>query len=285
MPELPEVEVVRRGLECHAVGKTLTSITVSHPRAVRYTEGGAQEIEARLHGRSLSSVHRRGKFLWFVLDDSCALMVHLGMSGQMLIKHADAHSHPHTRIRCSLSDEEARGELWFVDQRTFGYWRLAELTYAHNRLVPEPMAHIAADLLEPVQDLMATARLIKSKHVEIKKLLLNQEIVAGIGNIYADEMLWSAQIHPRQKAHRLSLSAIHSLLREGQIVMNKALLQGGTSFDSLYVNVNGESGYFDVSLHAYGQEGRPCGRCGCAVMREKFSNRSSHFCPQCQRLQ
>ncbi|ARU46411.1 bifunctional DNA-formamidopyrimidine glycosylase/DNA-(apurinic or apyrimidinic site) lyase [Corynebacterium silvaticum] len=284
MPELPEVEVVRRGLECHAVGKTLTSVTVSHPRAVRYVEGGSRELEARLRGRVLSSVYRRGKFLWFVLDDSCALMVHLGMSGQMLIKRTDAHSHPHTRIRCSLSNEVEQGELWFVDQRTFGYWRLAELTYAHNRLVPEPMAHIAADLLEPTQDLMATARLIKSKQVEIKKLLLNQEIVAGIGNIYADEILWSAQIHPRQKAHRLSLNAIHSLLCEGQKVMNKALLQGGTSFDSLYVNVNGQSGYFDVSLQAYGQEGRPCGRCSTAVIREKFTNRSSHLCPRCQRL-
>ncbi|AEQ06887.1 bifunctional DNA-formamidopyrimidine glycosylase/DNA-(apurinic or apyrimidinic site) lyase [Corynebacterium pseudotuberculosis 258] len=285
MPELPEVEVVRRGLERHAVGRALTSVAVSHSRAARYVVGGPQELEARLRGRVLSSVHRRGKFLWFVLDDSCALMVHLGMSGQMLIKQADASLHPHTRIRCSLSSGSEQSELWFVDQRTFGYWRIAELVYSHNRLAPKPMAHIAADLLEPAQDLMATARLIKTKHLEIKRLLLNQEIVAGIGNIYADEMLWSAQIHPRQKAHRLSLRAIHSLLNEGQRVMHNALLQGGTSFDSLYVNVNGESGYFDVSLQAYGQEGMPCTRCGTALVREKFSNRSSHFCPRCQRLQ
>ncbi|WPF65370.1 MULTISPECIES: bifunctional DNA-formamidopyrimidine glycosylase/DNA-(apurinic or apyrimidinic site) lyase [unclassified Corynebacterium] len=295
MPELPEVEVVRRGLERHAVGRHLNRVQVWHPRAARNQPGGGAALEQALEGATLTGAHRRGKFLWLSTDRQEHLLVHLGMSGQMLIKN-HPESHPHLRASARLSpvgssgvdstgpNEEAGQEqatwLYFIDQRTFGYWRA---TPADEQGVPLPVAHIARDLLDPVLDIPALARRIKARPTEIKRLLLNQEVVSGIGNIYADEMLWAARLHGRQRASRVSLARLEELLWAGREVMERALEQGGTSFDSLYVNVNGESGYFDVSLHAYGRHGQPCHRCGAEMRREAFMNRSSHFCPECQR--
>ncbi|MDO5075852.1 bifunctional DNA-formamidopyrimidine glycosylase/DNA-(apurinic or apyrimidinic site) lyase [Corynebacterium sp.] len=275
MPELPEVEVVRRGLDQHVRGRTIVAAEALHPRAVRHNPD-----LSHVWGRRIDAVERRGKFLWLCLDDGTALLVHLGMSGQMLIKDRGTEPHKHLRARAVLDDDH---ELWFVDQRTFGYWWAVTMEPSHGVMVPAPAAHIARDLLDPDLDLEALAGVIKSKRTEIKRILLAQEIVSGIGNIYADEMLWAARIHGRQLAHRLRLERIVELLGHGQSVMRRALAQGGTSFDALYVNVNGESGYFDVSLHAYGQHGKPCSRCGTEIQREEFANRGSHFCPQCQR--
>lgn len=294
MPELPEVETVRMGLDAHVVNKNITTVGVRHPRAIRNVEGGEHEVIGRLEGRTIVSTDRRGKFMWLNLDDEQALLMHLGMSGQMLIKNADnsfSEDTPpaddknvsHLRIFATLSDLT---QVWFVDQRTFGYWwptEMVESPAGSGIFVPEPVAHIALDLIDPRLDLEDLARRIKAKKLAMKTLLLNQEVVAGIGNIYADEMLWQAAIHPRQRADRVKLSRIVDLLLAGQQVMHRALAQGGTSFDELYVNVNGQSGYFDRSLNAYGQQGRPCPRCGTEIVREKLQNRSSHFCPRCQK--
>lgn len=284
MPELPEVEVVRRGLEDHMVGHTIVSATVLHPRAVRNQLGGGPEIEANIAGLRVSAAKRRGKFLWLELIDApsgetrpdLGLLVHLGMSGQMLIKEPDAPISPHLRAKVELDNGD---EVWFVDQRTFGYWWLGDLVDG----VPERVSHIATDVLDESADFSAIARNLKSRKSEIKRLLLNQEIVSGIGNIYADEMLWQAKIHPLQRADRLSLARLEELLQAGKDVMTKALAQGGTSFDALYVNVNGNSGYFALSLNAYAQTGEPCGRCGTLIIRESFMNRGSHYCPNCQK--
>lgn len=276
MPELPEVEVVRRGLADHVVGKRLATAEVLHPRTARRQPGGAAELEARLAGAQVDGIGRRGKFLW--LDTSAgALLVHLGMSGQMLIKSPGSESHSHLRARAVLDSGD---ELWFVDQRTFGYWHIGELVDG----VPELVTHVAPDLLEPAFSMSDTVSRIRRKRSGIKRVLLDQTVVSGIGNIYADEMLWQAKIHGETPATVLSETQIISLLEAGQDVMRRALVQGGTSFDSLYVNVNGQSGYFSRSLNAYGQQGRPCSRCRTILVREQFANRGSHFCPKCQQL-
>ncbi|MCQ9342353.1 bifunctional DNA-formamidopyrimidine glycosylase/DNA-(apurinic or apyrimidinic site) lyase [Corynebacterium kozikiae] len=291
MPELPEVEVVRRGLEEHVRGRRLDAVEVLHPRAVRHSEGGPAQVEGMLTGTTISDVRRRGKFLW--LDCAAAaesgagdpvlpVIVHLGMSGQMLVKDGGAHGgeHPHLRIRARMDNGN---ELWFVDQRTFGYWRPSEYDPRADSRLPSHMAHIAQDLLDPTLDLAQVARALKSRDVGIKRLLLDQGIVSGIGNIYADEMLWAARIHPETSAQAIGLPRLRELLEHGQQVMRRALEQGGTSFDALYVNVNGQSGYFDVSLHAYGRGGTPCDRCGAVMRRIQFMNRSSTVCPNCQK--
>lgn len=282
MPELPEVEVVRRGLHEHVVGRRLTRVDVLHPRAVRHSESPLA-VERSLRGATVTGTGRRGKYLWLELADAEAdcLLVHLGMSGQMLLKGApvgaDDPASRHLRIRARLSDG---AQLWFVDQRTFGYWRPDGLVAG----APASVAHIAPDPFDAGFDLPAVVRLIKSKRTEVKRCLLNQEVISGIGNIYADEALWAARVHPRQRANRMSLARIEGLLIAAREVMGRALDQGGTSFDSLYVNVNGSSGYFARSLNAYGREGQPCPRCGAPIIREVFTNRSSHLCPLCQRL-
>lgn len=276
MPELPEVEVVRRGLAAHVVGKRFATVEVLHPRVARRQPGGAAEIEARMAGALVEGIDRRGKYLW--LDTSQgALLVHLGMSGQMLIKDPSAEPHKHLRARAVLDDGH---EVWFVDQRTFGYWHVGELVQG----VPELVSHVAPDLLDPALDLGFLGGRIRSRRSAIKRVLLDQTVVSGIGNIYADEMLWQARIHGERIASSLSASAVAGLLTAGIEVMQRALSQGGTSFDALYVNVNGESGYFSRSLNAYGQQGRPCPRCGTLIVRQQFANRGSHLCPQCQSL-
>lgn len=276
MPELPEVEVVRRGLERHVVGRRIESAAALHPRVARRQEGGAAELEARLAGATVEGVDRRGKYLW-LLTDQGALLTHLGMSGQMLVKTAGTPPHKHLRARAELNDAT---ELWFVDQRTFGYWHFGDLVDG----VPSLVSHIAPDLLSPDLDLEELSSRMRTRHSAIKRVLLDQTVVSGIGNIYADEMLWQAQIHGETPASSLSQSQVSTLLLAGIDVMQRALLEGGTSFDSLYVNVNGESGYYDRSLNAYGQEGLPCPRCGTSIVREHFMNRSSFRCPRCQRL-
>lgn len=283
MPELPEVEVVRRGLEPFVTGATITAARVVHPRAARHNAGGAAEIEAAITGATITAVRRRGKFAWLEcagLDPAPCLLIHLGMSGQLLVDTATtAAPHPHLRAWMSLDNGHV---VRFIDQRTFGYLRAARMVETTRGRIPQPIEHIARDLLDPALNIPALAAQLKSRDIELKRLLLNQEIVSGIGNIYADEMAWAARLHPRQRASRVSRSRLEGLLHSGRGVMEAALAQGGTSFDDLYVDVTGQSGYFAVSLHAYGRQGQPCHRCGRPIVREEFMGRGSHLCPFCQ---
>ena len=281
MPELPEVEVVRRGLADHVTGRTIAAAELHGHRVARRHEPGPQDLADRLRSRLLAGAHRRGKYLWLALADGDAapdeaLIVHLGMSGQMLVADPTSEVPKHTHARLTFTDggEEVR----FVDQRTFGGFALADLVAG----VPASIAHIALDPFDPDYDRDAAVADIKKRKSGIKRVLLNQTIVSGIGNIYADEALWRAGIHGERVANSLTKPAIARLLDHARDVMAAALEQGGTSFDELYVNVNGASGYFDRSLSAYGQEGCPCPRCGTAMRREQFMNRSSTSCPRCQ---
>src|ERR1700722_13368965 len=281
MPELPEVEVVRRGLQAHVVGKTGAAARVHLPRAVRRHEAGPADLTARLLGARITGTDRRGKYLWLLLDmpadPDTALVVHLGMSGQMLlgtVPRAD-----HVRISALLHDGTV---LSFADQRTFGGWLLADLVTVDGSVVPVPVAHLARDPLDPLFDADAVVKVLRRKHSEIKRQLLDQTVVSGIGNIYADEAPWRAKVNGARIAATLTRKQLTAVLQAAADVMREALAKGGTSFDSLYVNVNGESGYFDRSLDAYGREGEPCRRCGAVMRREKFMNRSSFYCPRCQ---
>jgi len=277
MPELPEVEVVRRGLAAHVTGRTITAVRVHHPRAVRRHEAGPGDLTARLLDAQITGTGRRGKYMWLTLDDGSALVVHLGMSGQMLL--GEVPNENHLRIATLLDDGTA---LSFVDQRTFGGWMLADLVTVDGTDVPVPVAHLGRDPLDPAFNRDGVVTVLRRKHSEIKRQLLDQTVVSGIGNIYADEALWRARVNGARLASSLSRAKLGELLDAAAEVMSDALGQGGTSFDSLYVNVNGESGYFERSLDAYGREGEPCRRCGAVMRREKFMNRSSYFCPKCQ---
>ncbi|WP_063050643.1 bifunctional DNA-formamidopyrimidine glycosylase/DNA-(apurinic or apyrimidinic site) lyase [Nocardia arthritidis] len=280
MPELPEVEVVRRGLAEHVVGRIVESVAITHPRSVRRHLEGAADLAARLTGLRVESAERRGKFLWLTFDDpEAALVVHLGMSGQMLVQPVDAPLEKHAHIRATFDDGT---QLRFVDQRTFGGWALAPLVEVDGTLVPQPVAHIARDPLDPRFDPESVVAVVRGKQTEIKRVLLDQGVVSGIGNIYADEALWRAKIHGGRLASGLSRPAVRGLLTDVAAVMGEALAAGGTSFDALYVNVNGQSGYFERALAVYGRENEPCRRCGAPITRERFMNRSSYSCPRCQ---
>lgn len=272
--------MVRRGLHEHVLGATIESVQVLHPRAVRRHEPGPRDLALQLTGQSVAAVQRRGKYLWLVLEPAdLALVVHLGMSGQMLVQPPSVPDEKHLRIRAVLDNG---ADLRFVDQRTFGGWALAPLVEVDGDLLPVPVSHIARDPMDPRFDADAVVKVLRGKHTEIKRALLDQTVVSGVGNIYADESLWRAQLHGNRIADTLSRPKLRTVLDAARDVMGEALTQGGTSFDALYVNVNGESGYFDRSLDVYGQENRPCSRCGTAIRREKFMNRSSYSCPKCQ---
>ena len=276
MPELPEVEVVRRGLERWVVGRTIDAVDVLHPRAVRRHLAGADDFVAGLLGRRVLGARRRGKYLWLPLDSGDAVLGHLGMSGQMLILPPDAPAGPHLRVRVAFAD--AGTELRYVDQRTFGGLVLDR----DGADLPSLVAHIAADPLDPLFDEDVCAAALARRKSGIKRALLDQTVISGIGNIYADEALWRARVHYATPAAALSRAQVTEIVAAARSVMEAALAAGGTSFDSLYVNVNGESGYFDRSLNAYGRDGQPCDRCGTAIARRAFMNRSSFFCPHCQ---
>lgn len=282
VPELPEVEVVRRGLAPYVTGRSVTAVDVREPRSVRRHVAGARDLASGLEGSRVTAVSRRGKFLWLTLDDDRALVVHLGMSGQLLLPEPGTPDERHLRVRIQL--EGADRELHFVDQRMFGGMHVDELVGdGGGGRVPTTVAHIARDPLDPAFDEDAFVRRIRARSSGIKRCLLDQSLVSGIGNIYADEALWRARLHYDTPGSRLSRARLRELLGHVREVMSEALAQGGTSFDSLYVNVNGESGWFDRSLHAYGREGEPCERCGRPLVREPFMNRSSYRCPRCQR--
>lgn len=276
MPELPEVESVRLGLQEHVRGAKIVRALQFHPRAL-----SPESIAplAAIDDCKITSVNRRGKFLWFVMDKKpLALVAHLGMSGQFRIDDVGRARHAHCRARFRM--KQGRGEflLSFHDQRTFGWLRVDKLVKG----TPASISHIALDPFDETFDRKAVITKLKGKRTEIKRALLDQSVMSGVGNIYADEALWRAQIHPRKLAEKLSEKQIATILTSVKRVMKSALKAGGTSFDDLYTNVNGESGYFENLLEVYGREDEDCSRCGHLIKRIKFTNRSSHFCPHCQ---
>ena len=274
MPELPEVETVRKGLVEHVVGRTIISAQALHPRALNPKSLGTL---SGIEGAHVLDIRRRGKFLWFVLDRPQVLAAHLGMSGQFLIHPFDIR---HTRAILTLKKGRNETELHFNDQRTFGWLSIEEAIVG----LPTSVLKIAPDIFEDEYDQKSVISNIKRRNIKIKTAILNQNIVSGIGNIYADESLWLAKVHPERVASSMKTSEIAKVLEAAKKVMSDALIVGGTSFDELYVNVNGDSGYFDISLNAYGQENKPCTRCGTPIKRIQFANRSSHFCPRCQKI-
>ena len=276
MPELPEVEVVRQGLERGVTGRTVDRVTVEHPRAIRRHLAGARDFAALLEGQTLLAARRRGKFLWLPLDSGDALTAHLGMSGQLLVVPGDKPVEAHLRVRLTFTD--GGRELRFVDQRTFG----SLMVVAGGAELPATMTHIARDPLDPEFDDEAFVAALRRRRTEVKRALLDQTLVSGIGNIYADEMLWRSGLHGAWPTDRLTGPVARRLLAHGRDVLGASLAQGGTSFDALYVSTEGVSGLFERSLHAYGREGQPCDRCGTPIRREAFMNRSSFSCPRCQ---
>ncbi len=277
MPELPEVEVVRSGLAAALPGRTIAGVTVHHPRPVRRHTGGADDFATSLIGRTFTEPRRRGKFLWLPFTDSDALMAHLGMSGQFRLDIPGSPPPPQCRVEFRFTD--GGPELRFADQRMFGGLWLSP----GGAELPTEVAHIARDLFDPLLDTEALVADIRRRRSGIKRVLLNQTIVSGIGNIYADESLWLAKVHYETSADRLTRPRVRELLAAAREVMAGALAAGGTSFDALYVNVNGSSGYFGRSLSVYGREDQPCLRCGTPIVREAFMNRSSYLCPSCQK--
>jgi formamidopyrimidine-DNA glycosylase len=298
MPELPEVEVVRAGLAPAMTGARIVSVDVHDERALTRHTAGAADFVARLEGAEVVTVARRGKFLWMPLavrsDRPAAIVGHLGMSGQLLLRRPDAGAERHERIRLFVEHPQ-HGELAvvFADQRTFGSLAVDALVPTHDgraagwgsgdAMIPSQVAHIARDPMDEAFQDRAFRDALRTRSSAIKRVLLDQNLISGVGNIYADESLWAARIHPETPASALSTVAVNRLLVEIRAVLAKALAEGGTSFDAQYVNVNGQAGYFSHSLEAYGREGIPCSRCETPIVRVSFMNRSSHFCPRCQR--
>ncbi|PZO71312.1 MAG: DNA-formamidopyrimidine glycosylase [Kocuria palustris] len=305
MPELPEAEVVRRGLERWTVGRRVETVEVLDPRSLRRHIGGPGDFVQRLQGASILDAVRRGKFLWLPValasGDELALMMHLGMSGQALIQGDDQPDERHLKVRLGLSEtpDGLPGQLRFVDQRIFGGMFLDPLEPTADGhpggrgalglpLIPQHAAHIARDPLDPDFDPSAFHAALRRRKTGIKRALLDQGLISGIGNIYADEALWSAQLHYARPTETMTRPETQRLVEAVQDVMARALEAGGTSFDSLYVNINGESGYFSRSLNAYGRAGEACPRCEAegrdgVIVREQFMNRSSYRCAVCQR--
>ena len=276
MPELPEVETVRQGLAKWVAGRTIATVEVRHPRAIRRHLPGDAHFIAMLTGRTILDASRRGKYLWLPLDSGDAIIGHLGMSGQLLMQPADASDEKHLRVRFTFTD--GGSQLRFVDQRTFGGLSVSE----GGAELPDEIAHIARDPMDPLFDDELFVARLRGKHTEVKRAILDQTLISGVGNIYADEALWRAQLHGARPTDQLTRPAARRLLAHVRDVLGEAIVAGGTSFDELYVNVNGESGYFERSLNAYGREGEPCHRCGTPIRREQFMNRSSFSCPRCQ---
>lgn len=281
MPELPEVETIRLGLIEHALGRKITRVTGSGWRLVRNNPRGMQDLREFLPGQKIRGLERRGKYLWLVFADTAhCLLVHLGMSGQVLWNRADIEANRHERVRLYLDDGST---LCFNDQRMFGALTISELVEGvGSRLIPVAVTHIAADPLEPAFDALAVAQRLRRSARHLKTLLLDQQVVSGIGNIYADEALHRVRVHGLRRAEKLPLKILVDVLAEAGAVMCESIAQGGTSFDELYVDTAGNPGYFARSLRVYGREGNPCETCDTLIQKTKVDGRSHHYCPQCQ---
>jgi formamidopyrimidine-DNA glycosylase len=284
MPELPEVEVVRRGLAPAVTGSRIEQVQILDPRSLKRHDARRGDFVGMLTRAQINSVERRGKFMWMTLSSGDALVVHLGMSGQVLLREPGVNDDRHLRIRFDVS-KPTHGDLVvaFVDQRIFGSMAVDALIEQHGALVPTQVAHIALDPLDERFDEDAFVAALRRKRTGLKRALLDQTLVSGIGNIYADEALWASRLHYDRPTERVTAAQARTVLAEVRAVLSKALAEGGTSFDEQYVNVNGQAGYFAHSLNAYGRQGEPCSRCGVPIVRESFMNRGSHFCPVCQR--
>ncbi len=354
MPELPEVEAVRRGLARHLTGRRVQAVEVLDPRPLRRQEGGPEAFAAALTGRTVTAAVRRGKFLWMPLDDGHALTAHLGMSGQLLVRGAGAPDGPadrflarpegsgtpvdltatraptlvrdlstrprHLRVRLLMDGgpddaadrgatrrgdggrtSEGAGErradggpvaLDLVDQRMLGGLAVAEMVPTPDGgpgglgspepLLPVMSAHVARDLLDPALDRRAVVARIRSSRRAVKTLLMDQGIVSGVGNIYADEGLWGAGVHGLRHGTELGPRVVGRLLDATADVMERALAVGGTSFDALYVDADGAAGFFARSLAVYGRAGLACRRCGATLRGEVVGGRSHVSCPRCQ---
>lgn len=317
MPELPEVEVVRRGLARWVRGRTITSVDVLDPRSIRRHALGTEDFVGNLEHATVLDIVRRGKFLWMPLqteaprgaggprstdDDQLpgvALMAHLGMSGQLLMQDPGVPDEKHLKVRISLSQSCGMPEqLRFVDQRIFGGLFVTSLVPTPDGgpggqgetplpEIAEEASHIARDPLDPHFSFDDFYRKVTARRTGLKRALLDQAVISGIGNIYADEALWRSKLHYARPTDTLLRADAVRIVDAAREVMMDALAAGGTSFDSLYVNVNGDSGYFARSLDAYGRAGEPCRRCAAVglpgvIKREQFMNRSSYTCPVCQ---
>ncbi|QEV99819.1 bifunctional DNA-formamidopyrimidine glycosylase/DNA-(apurinic or apyrimidinic site) lyase [Microbacterium caowuchunii] len=299
MPELPEVEVVRAGLAPAVTGAVITGVEVLDERALTRHPGTGADFEHALVGRRIETAARRGKFLWLPIEDESVasgecMVAHLGMSGQMLLREPGAARERHERIRVDVQHPR-HGEISvvFADQRTFGSLAVDTLVPTpdgapggwgtERPAVPSQVQHIARDPLDPAFSDTGFRSALGRKASAVKRVLLDQTVASGIGNIYADEALWAARINPETPALSLHTRSVNRLLAEVRTVLHRALAEGGTSFDAQYVNVNGQAGYFAHSLNAYGRTGQPCPRCGSPIVRVGFMNRSSHYCPRCQR--
>ena len=291
MPELPEVEVVRAGLAPAVTGSVFRSVQVLDTRSLKRHDARRGDFVGLLEGATVLEIRRRGKFLWMPLahaegaGNGDALVVHLGMSGQVLLREPSAPDDRHLRVRIVTEMPDGNPvDVRFVDQRIFGSMAVDELVEGIGGLVPAQAAHIAADPLEPVFDDDAFMAALRKRRTGIKRALLDQGLISGIGNIYADESLWRSRLHYDRPTDALSAATVRELLGHVRDVLGQALAEGGTSFDAQYVNVNGQAGYFEHSLNAYGRQGEACPRCGATLRRDSFMNRGSHFCPVCQRL-
>lgn len=288
MPELPEVETIRAGLQQSLPGHVIKQVTVFRDATARHQEGGPAALASGLQGMLVTAIVRRGKFMWWLLADEqeadYALTVHLGMSGQFRVGNVDRH----VRARFHFDHQE----LSFCDQRIFGYLTLTDLVAtadghrggqgAELAAMPRNVLHIGRDIFDPFFDPQVVVNKCKSSRAPIKAVLLNQQVMSGVGNIYADEALWRAQIRYDTAARNLTKAQIEALLCHTREVMAQALAVGGTSFDELYVNVDGQGGYFERELAVYGREGEKCRRCSANIVRERFAGRSSFSCPVCQ---
>ncbi|WP_138275567.1 bifunctional DNA-formamidopyrimidine glycosylase/DNA-(apurinic or apyrimidinic site) lyase [Rhodoluna limnophila] len=308
MPELPEVETVRAGLAPALTNATITAIDILDARSLKRHPGGPEDFKATLIGSKILGVVRRGKFLWYPLettknyDQNLALVGHLGMSGQMLLRTPGFTEDKLTRVVIHVRGVDGSPyEFRFVDQRLFGSLAIDRLVPTDDgkpggfssgvgvgqwwqNLIPEQAAHIRRDPLDENFDVQQVTAKFKKKNSGIKRVLLDQQTLSGIGNIYADEALWRAKLHYDQPAATLTPAKSSELLAHVHEILTDAVAEGGTSFDEQYKNVNGESGYFAVSLNAYGMTGNPCKRCGTPIRRDSWMNRGSHFCPKCQKL-
>lgn len=289
MPELPEVETVRAGLAEFIAGATIDDVEIFDARSLKRHRPGPNDFAATLVGSKIVSVVRRGKFLWMPLNASpLALVGHLGMSGQMLVRTPDFAPDKLTRVILHFTAKGGKKyQMRFVDQRIFGSLAIDELISTADETgesIPTTAAHIARDPLDQHFDVASVIAKLRKRSAGIKKILLDQQLMSGVGNIYADEALWRARLHYDQPANSLSVAKTKELINHVTEILAAAVKVGGTSFDEQYKNVNGESGYFEISLNAYGMTGRPCKRCGKAIRRESWMNRGSHFCPNCQKL-
>ncbi|MFM7014513.1 MAG: bifunctional DNA-formamidopyrimidine glycosylase/DNA-(apurinic or apyrimidinic site) lyase [Actinomycetota bacterium] len=302
MPELPEVETVRAGLAKVMRGAEVTSVEVHDVRSLKRHLSGPKDFESKLLGSNTLDVVRRGKFFWLpITGGEQALVGHLGMSGQMLIRAPGFEPEKLNRVTIRFRSSRSKEyEMRFVDQRIFGSLAIEPLVKSADggkggfsdgknlgkpwqNLVPASAAHIARDPLDEEFDIEQVVHRIRAKKSGIKRVLLDQQVLSGIGNIYADESLWLAKLHYNRAADSLSKAKIRELIGLAQEVLQNAVAQGGTSFDQQYKNVNGESGYFSQELFAYGQTDLPCARCKTPIKRDSWANRGSHYCPKCQR--